>query len=251
MVTVLVDNTHKEDVNVRRTDDDGFSEFGRSCAGAGITLETISNVKDISLDRLRRGAVLMVAFPKARFSKAEYGVIHAFVHGGGGLLLTGEWGNIHNSADTLNDLSKPYGLTFNADRIADKVSAHHREIKFGKDVVGTEVVPQFPRIRDFRKHPITHGIREVGHFSGCSIGAPDSAALAWSSPTAFGDLNADAELDPGEKQGFLVTAAVTHDNGGRVVAVGDTSLLLNKHFASGDNGRYLVNILLWLAKALG
>jgi len=160
--------------------------------------------------------------------------------------MTGEWGNINENADILNDLSYHFKIKFNKDRIADSVESFEKEIKVFDEIIKGERAPHFPKIKDFADHPINEGVTEIGHFSGCSLDAPEQSALAWSSATSFGDVDGDGELDPGEVVGHLITAAHPHTKGGRIVAYGDTSILTTRYIHKADSKRFVINTVLWL-----
>jgi len=250
MPVVLFDGIHECNVALRDEGDEGLSRLAGDLKMEGFTLRTASDPEGLALESLRGIDVLVVLFPKRPFGRAETKAVQSFVHNGGGLLLTAEWGNISNNASSLNQLTAPWGLTFNSDRIADPTESFERPLTFEGQRVGSEKVPQFPRITVFSPHPITKGIAEVGHFSGCSLEGPEGTSLAWSSPSSFADMDGDALKAAEERRGPLITSVFSPERGGRVVGIGDTSMLTNLHYAQSDNAQFLCRIFSWLAGTL-
>ena len=250
MATMLVDLTHNEGIEPNFHGDDGLSIMIKALEDAGIVVGRISRRSEFSFDHFKAADVLMIAYPTERFTEKEIENVIDYVHSGGSLFLTAEWGNLKENVDYLNAISNHFGIFFNKDRIADSKESFEEEIKMFDEVIKREPRPQFPRITEFAIHPINDGIEEIGHFSGCSLKAPEDSALAWSSPTSFGDEDADSELDPGEVVGHLITAAHPHSNGGRVVAYGDTSIITNKYINRADSKLFVINTVKWLCKLI-
>lgn len=250
MPTILVDLTHSEEVRLDFTGDDGLTALKNALEAAGIVVGKIAKRADFNMDHFKAADVLMLPFPTARFTGKEIENIVDFVESGGSLLMTGEWGNIKENADILNEVGAHFNIEFNKDRIADSMDAYEEETKIFSEVIRREPASHFPRIRDFAEHPITDGVEEIGHFSGCSLKAPVDSALAWSSGTSFSDEDADGELDPDEKVGHLITAAHPHSKGGRIVAYGDTSILTNKYIHRGDSKVFILNTIKWLCHVI-
>jgi hypothetical protein len=241
MPSLLIDLTHGEEIQPDFTGDNGLSAFKSALYSAGVIVGKISKRPDFNIDHFRAADVLMIAFPTVSFTPFEVENVINFVERGGSLFMTGEWGNIKRNAEILNELSAPFRIKFNMDRIADSVESFEEEVRLFDEVIKWDKAPHFPKITEFADHPINEGVSEIGHFSGCSLDAPDESALAWSSATSFGDIDADGELDPGEKVGHLITAAHPHTKGGRIVAYGDTSILTNKYIKV-----FVINTVLWL-----
>lgn len=250
MPTMIIDLTHDEGIRPTFSGDDGLTILITALEEQGIVVHRMSKRSEFNVDHFQETDVLMIAYPRDRFTEKEIENVVDFVEGGGSLFMTAEWGNLKQNADILNTISKKFGITFNGDRIADTKESFEEEIKLFDEVIKREHMPQFPRITDFADHPINQGVEVIGHFSGCSIHAPDESALAWSSPTSFGDENANSNLDPGEVVGHLITAAHPHSNGGRIVAYGDTSILTNKYINRADSKVFVVNTVKWLCKMI-
>ena len=241
---ILFDETHNENTKIQDTGPEGLSTFANILNEKGFEIKTIS---DTLLKHLDTAHMLWIAFPSMRFTGEEVVGIKEFVENGGGLLLIGEWGNLYDNADILNKLSKEFGITFNADRVTDAAHAFTKNVEFMGEVIDKKKVPQFVKISNFRKHPVTEGIKQIVYFAGCSLDAPPKKILAWSNPTSFGDLDADRELDVGELKGTLAVACGTIYEKGKVVCIGDSSLVGNKYLSHGDNKKFMLNVCRWLS----
>lgn len=249
--TILFDQTHDEISRIDDPRDEGISVFAGMLAKEGYDTGKIGLPENFSARVLRKADLLCIFYPGRAFLAREVDAVLSFVREGGGLLLSGEWGNLRGNAVTLNAISGHYGIHFNEDRITDTRNIYEEDVKVLDQVVGRRKEPQVARITQFARHPVTKGLKEVIHISGCSLRAPQECILAWSDEFAFGDLDADSELDPGEAVGSLATAAHPNTNaGGRMVCLGDTSILTNKYIARLDNRKFLVNVVRWLVKDL-
>jgi hypothetical protein len=250
MAKVLFDNAHGENSMLEDSGAGSFSKFSSLIAKEGYKVGEIHDEKDFTLATLKGAEVLVISFPSKKFSNRDVEAILQYVEGGGGLLLTGEWGNLHGNADILNTVSQSFKVMFNKDRITDTRHVHEEPVTVLGHRTGTRKVPTYALIRKFTLHPITHEVKEVGHISGCSLSAPKYTVLAWSDEQSFADLDGDGELDPDEIVGSFATAVSPDLKKGRVVCLGDTSILTNQYFEQMDNRKFILNILHWLSKKL-
>ncbi len=250
MARLLFDDSHGENLDLEEGSGSSLSKLARALRGAGHSVNLIHREQDFCAATLQGADVLAVAFPSKRFSDKDVGAILAFVERGGGLLLTGEWGNLHGCADILNTVSQSFKVVFNKDRITDQRNVHEEEVRVMGQHVGMRKEPTYAMIRRFSPHPITREIKEVGHISGCSLSAPKHSVLAWSDEQSFSDLDGDGELDPDELVGSFATAVTPELKRGRVVCMGDTSILTDRYFDQADNRPFLQNIVHWLAGKL-
>ncbi|MEW5760161.1 MAG: DUF4350 domain-containing protein [Candidatus Thermoplasmatota archaeon] len=210
----------------------------------GKEVSTIEKIDNINCD------VLAILFPKKNFENDEIKAIFGFLENGGGLLLASEWGNIYGSAEILNKISLRFGIKFNKDRIVDRRDAYERSMKLMGETIGYEKAPQFAKIRTFSKHPITNGIMEIMHISGCSLDGKEENVIARSDLMSFGDVNGNAELDTDEKVCSFPTAIAAVVGNGRAVCIGDTSIATNEYIEMKDNKKFMLNIFSWLGKEI-
>jgi hypothetical protein len=250
MVKIIFDNSHGEDAELEREGENSLSKLALSLRKDKYVLGEIHREQDFTLQTLRNASVVVISFPKKRFSSRTVEAVLNYVEGGGGLLLTGEWGNLHESADILNTLSQSFNVVFNKDRITDQRDVHEEEVRMMGHSVGKRKEPTYATIRKFALHPITNDLHIVGHVSGCSLGAPKYTVLAWSDDQSFADMDMDGELDPDEVVGSFATAVHPDIRTGRVVCLGDTSILTNRYIGQMDNRRFLLNTFAWLAKLM-
>ncbi len=247
MARILFDDSHGENLDLEEGAGSSISKLAKALRGAGHQVNLINREQDFCPATLQGAMILVIAFPSKRFSDRDVAAILAFVERGGGLLLTGEWGNLHGSADILNTVSQCFKVVFNKDRITDQRNVHEEEVRVMGQKVGMRKEPTYAMIRRFNPHPITKEIREVGHISGCSLSAPKHSVLAWSDEQSFADLDGDGELDPDEVVGSFATAVTPELKSGRVVCIGDTSILTDRYFDQADNRPFLLNAVHWLA----
>lgn len=250
MPKLLFDESHGEDLKITSDEPNGISKLINGLKSQGYNIESIYRQSDFKYDVIRDADVLIISFPKIHFSDNEVKTILKFVRDNKGLFLTAEWGNIYENADILNKISQNFGVSFNYDRITDTRDIHEEEVKVLGETIHKEKMPQYAKIKEFSEHPITRGLKQIGYISGCSINAPEYTVLAWSDELSFGDLNGDAELDPEEIIGSFATAVQPTTRSGRVVCIGDTSILTNKYIDHYDNKKFILNIINWLSKRI-
>ena len=251
MVRILFDDAHGENLVLEESaGSSSFSRLVKALKNARYTVGVIHREQDFGPSTLKGAGALIIAFPSKKFSNRDAGALLSFVEGGGGLMLTGEWGNLHSCADILNTVSQCFRVVFNKDRITDTRNIHEEEVRVMGQKVGMRKEPTYAMIRRFNPHPITRDVKEVGHISGCSLSAPKSSVLAWSDEQSFADLDGDGELDEDELVGSFATAVSSDLSVGRVVCLGDTSILTDRYFDQADNRRFILNAVHWLAKAL-
>ena len=251
MARILFDDSHGENLVLEETaGSSSFSKLVKALRKARHTVGVIHREQDFVPPTLKGAAALIVAFPSKKFSDRDVAAMLSFVEGGGGLMLTGEWGNLHGCADILNTVSQCFRVVFNKDRITDTRNIHEEEVRVMGSKVGMRKDPTYAMIRRFNPHPITRDVREVGHISGCSLSAPKNSVLAWSDEQSFADLDGDGELDEDELVGSFATAVSSDINAGRVVCLGDTSILTDRYFDHADNRRFLLNSIHWLTGSL-
>lgn len=177
---------------------------------------------EITKKALNNCKILIIAKPFAtRFSKeTEIPVIKDFIKNGGGLFLlhneTGDYGNKTN----LNDLSEIFGITFD-----DGLIGNHDDFKSGWLTR--------PTINEFKKHPITKGVKNIWYW-GCGV-------------TGGTPIAGVCDIDATKNK---VAIAATEYENGKVVCIGSPWLFINdeRYYSPYyyDEFQLGLNIISWL-----
>lgn len=224
---------------------DGLTSLASLLEGEDHVLEVIQ--KEFNIAESLPWDVIIIPFPKNKFSVEEMMALQAHLRDGKSVLLLAEWGDLFGHVDYLNELTIPFGIEIQKDRVTDHESHVTKRVELGGVVLGEEPVPHFVRVKNFAEHPVTQGVEELIYFSGSSLRVSDGAiALATTSASSFGDLDLDSKLDEGEVQGELPIAAVS-EMGGRLLVIGDSNIAANGYIQQGDNLRFVKQAIEWLA----
>lgn len=246
MLKVVFDGVHRSDISLGASER-GMSKFVALIRDAGYEPSMISSDFAEELSFLPPRTVIWIHRPNIEFSEEDLDAISDFLFNGGSLLINSEWGNLDNSSENLNILLRRLGLLqyFRFDKLVDEynpiLTAANNNEKENLD---------FIEIKGFAQHPITEGLGKIGYYSGCSIESDWDNALAWSSAESFSDLNGNMELDGTEEFGEKVVAFFDTFENGRIIGIGDSSLIENQYFNDFDNSKFLVNCVLWLSRSL-
>jgi len=233
----FIDRCEKEDIMASTAN--GVTVLTELLRCRGWEVEKYQGTVDSNV--LEEADVIIVAYPTESFSGDEIEAMLKFVNEGGGIFLVGEWGNVHENADTLNTIAHNFSIAFNGDRICDPTYYIRKGLK-GK----VFDVPVF----NLRPHAITEGVKSFRIVSACSLTAPYDNIIAWGSQESFSDLDFDSELDAFETGQYVPVFAVATYGNGRVAAVGDLSWLSNEYIINMGNAQLALNTLSWLIKRL-
>lgn len=182
-------------------------------ASDGIHCETVEPGEDLAA-ALQESDVFVVINCAHVWSDAELAAVHAFVDGGGGLLVLCDHTDVFGQMEPINSLLRPYdiGLAFD--------SAY--PIGPSWEASATTTNPSYGDVL-------------AGHAIGCSLVVGPRARRVVTAPWAFsdrGDRNnhmgsylGNYRLDDGERLGGVVLAADARSGSGRVLVLGDTSAL--------------------------
>jgi hypothetical protein len=237
------DEHHMEN-SVANPDSDGFSILAERLEAAGHRVDRIET--ELPTQEPLPWDVLVIPFPKKPFSAEESLALHEHLRSGKGLLLLAEWGDLFDHVDHLNELTSPYGIQIQRDRVTDLTEHLTQEVRLGGVVLDEQATLHFVKIRTFTDHPVTEGLEEIIYFSGCSLRAVEPAVvLASTEESSFGDLDLDQRLGEGESQGSL-PVAVASEAAGRLVVVGDCNIAANGYIEEGDNMRFVMQTMEWL-----
>lgn len=242
---ILFDEIHDEGISIEDEGVSGFSSFAQELRDLGY--EVKKSGKSLQED-LENAKVMVLAVPQKEFKEEERSIIINFVKNGGGLLLIGEWGNLHLVADCLNSISDQFGVKFRNDRLTDFDACYDRDAEIMKDVLGAGKMAYLLKLFDFEAHPITKNIRSIGYLAGCTLDTDEKSALVRSDETCFADRKRIDEFQQiSEMSGPFIVAAFKEFERGRVVCSGDSSTFSNRFLGTEDNKRFGMQILKWLS----
>ena len=236
MVRIVFDEGHKDSLRTKSTGKNGLSILTNllnnndfSVSATVLSLETAIKSADI----------FVISFPCRNFNASEIDTIKTFIKNGGGLLILGEWASTGIPAtNAVIKLANEFGIRFNMDRIITSA-----------DVSGSKTT-DYIKTNKFANHPITKNIQMIAFAATCSLKVPSTQILAWTPELSFGDSNLNLEWDISEEAGRLGIACFLEFGKGRIVAVGDASFATNEHIETGDNKKFLVNIMQWLGRKI-
>tara|TARA_B100001750_G_scaffold29385_1_gene19843 strand:+ start:170 stop:871 length:702 start_codon:yes stop_codon:yes gene_type:complete len=224
---------------------DGLTSLAAILEDANHKLEIITSEYDIS--QHLPWDVVVIPFPKERFSVEEMMSLQSHLRNGKSVLLLAEWGDLFGHVDYLNEFTKPFGIEIQKDRVTDHQENITQKVELGGVILGEEEIPHYVRVNNFSSHPITSGIEELIYFSGCSLRVSEPAvSVASTSASSFGDLDLDSELDDDEIQGELTIAAAS-EMSGRLFVIGDSNIAANGYIEQGDNLVFMQRVIDWLA----
>jgi len=189
---VLFDEGHAQTAgNADWTVNGGFSDFADAFKDAGCT---VKSVKSLTPDVLRGASVVVLPEPNSAYTPTEEKAIVDFVNNGGALYAIGD----HNNSDRNGDGIDSVGVL---NRFLPKLGLQ-LEIRYFTEA---------PAGGEYRKTPLTQGVRAVGTWGGTSVRCL--------SDSAEGHIFFSAK----NGGGAFIATAIVGTKGGRVIAMGDSS----------------------------
>lgn len=257
---VVIDEAHGD----FHTASGRYKPFADLLAADGYAVE--AGTAAFSAEDLAGVDVLVIANPDASagpaIGPAEIEAVHAWVEGGGALLLVADHAPFGASAEAL---AGRFGVAMGKGWVYDR----------GQDKEALTTQPVFSRANGLLgEHPITRGVGKVRTFTGQSLSVPPGAtgllvlgAHAREAPDRAALRQARAALragaapaDPsvaGKAQGLAMEAGA-----GRVVVLGEAGMLSAQVLQTGgralrfgmntpgyDNERFARNVMRWLSRA--
>jgi uncharacterized membrane protein len=229
-MAILYDESHKE-----ASFEKYYSDLHRHLTKSGETVDIFKN-GPITAEALNGYTVLVISFPQKKFQTAEINCIKDFVEKGGGIFLVGEEWNFNNFKDYLNSISKKFNITFNSDEILDPknrvLDSPHR------------IGDYYFTLRTFSDHPIVEGLDEFVIYGGCSLKLNgEGDIIVKGSEYCY---SSEGYYKAGE---FPPVLASIQSGKGKVVCLGDGSLLRDSFIQEGNNKQLTLNIISWLTTA--
>jgi len=247
MARIIFDEMHNDEVLLEGQDESGLTLLAERLRDKGH--ETVAVTGELH-DSLEGAKVLSICYPKKPYSEEEKSAVRAFVEGGGRLFLAAEWGNLDSNAEHLNSLLEGLPVSFQFDRVIDRLDHFTEEVRIDDDTVGMKKIPQFIKIHRFNPegHNFVHNVKEIYFFSGCSIDSPEANRVAWSSQGSFSDREGDSQWKEGEKVESKTVAAEFAVGEGHVFLIGDTSIFSNQYIDLADDMQFILNVFDWLTE---
>lgn len=178
------------------------------------------------------GTVAVVLSPDRAYGPAAAAGVREFVRSGGTLVVAEDFGP-HG-----NELLAAVGASARVDGalLRDERSAYR-----------TPVMPVATGVAD---HPLTAGVKQLTLNHGTAVRPNGATVLASTSTVAYRDADRDGVPDPGEEPGPHPVATVERVGEGRVVVLGDPSLLINAMLDRPGNRRLAANLFSGSDRAL-
>jgi uncharacterized membrane protein len=219
-MTILYDESHGEP-NL----EEYYSGFSRYMTSKGFRIDVLHDSKLLK-ERLDNFKVFMVSFPQEKFSNEDIKKIVNFVGEGGGLFLVGEEGDFGGFKSILNSISENFGITFNDDEVHDPTDS---------------IAESYSIIHTMEEHPIIKGVSKFVVYGGCSLNVSGQAKVV-----ASGDDDTYSTKGYYKAGEYPPVLAVSEYLKGRVVCIGDGSLLRNRFINEYYNKQLGLNIIEWL-----
>jgi PKD repeat protein len=185
---------------------------------------------------------------------AEAAALVQFVNLGKSLFLVGELGRASWSGkwrESLNRIAGNFGITFNNNMLCS--SANHLSNPADPDG-GVDL----PIIKDISSRLLGEGVGQFSIFWGSSVGVKSPArAVARSDASSWRDTDCtwnfvinewECAQDPDQPSGVYPVLAAAESGAGRILAIGDSSWMMNGWIDYTDNLQLAKNIFAWLAR---
>jgi uncharacterized membrane protein len=231
-LSILYDESHKD-----ASFDGYYSDLSRFLGGKGERVDILRN-PPITKSSLKNYEVFVISFPQESFQVKEINAIVEFVEKGGGLFLIGEEWNFNYFKNNLNAISTRFKVKFNDDEVLDpKNIVLDSNDRFGDNYFA---------IRELSDHQITRGLNEVIFYGGCSLKLNGTSTVL----VKGGEYSYSSEgyYKPGE---FPPIVAIVNHGKGKVVCLGDGSILRDTFINEGNNKQLILNIIDWLSNING
>lgn len=178
----------------------------------------------------------------------EVAAIHQYVEEGGSALIMGEHNNAYDNMEVLRPLLEKWGV-----ELVDAYASEPGRGRYAMDVGGYMLMS-----RKFEKHFVTDGVRMISWSGGAPFTRESKGGIAFLSDKGYIDRgnyvtkkprnHSNHVVDKGEYQGPGIPLVVALEVGkGRVIVVGDHNMFGTQWLGVGDNYRFTMNAMQWLA----
>ncbi len=242
MVRVLFDETHSESWSVSRAraaqmnpDDPDASSYEKAAKALEARDFVITRNLEHPLhsELLHQTDILVLLHPcdakwekttsggSPRLTSRELRDVREFVHNGGSLIVVTEYEH-EKYGDNLNELLKPFGMTFENTTVSDRSACHHDNATW------------FFGVPDPAASDLAHFVHKACFYRAGSCRLSGDARAVWRS---------SAQAHPAD----AVLMARTVVGEGRVLALADSSLFGDAHFDEFNHRQLWLNVCYWAA----
>jgi hypothetical protein len=203
---------------------DGASDLRAIGTDAGADVEIVRNVTAYR-DHEANETVAVILSPDRDYTQEEREQLGTFVREGGTLLVAEDFGT------RGNDLLAGVGASarFDGGLLRDEREYYR--------------APALPEATNVSEQPLTDGVGSLALNYGTPVQPGEATVLVSTSEFGYVDRNRNGELDDAETLGSYPVATVESVGEGRVIAVGDPSLLINAMVERPGNRAFATNVL--------
>jgi hypothetical protein len=188
-----------------------------SSQGKIVILDSLANLPSVG-----KGSAFLVV-PYVQFRDAELEQIKSYVSTGGTLVLLDDYGFGNQVLASLG-----LNMKFTGQSLLDPVFDYNSK--------------WLPKITDFTTTPLSTNISSIVFNHATALNTTSAiSVVAYSSSFSFLDLNSNGNWDSDEPNGPFPVAAYTKMDQGAVVAVADSSLIINSMLNVDDNLHFIKN----------
>jgi len=203
---------------------DGASDLRGVATDAGAEVDLIRNTSAYD-GADPNDTVAVVLSPDRPYTPGEYARLRSFVRAGGTILVAEDFGPGGNGLlEALNASAR-----FDGGPLRDERNYYR--------------APALPEAGNVSDHPLTDGVETLTLNYGTPVEPGNATVLVRTSEYGYVDRNRNEDLDDSETLRSYPVATVEPVGEGRVVAVGDPSLLINAMIDREGNRAFATNVL--------
>jgi len=164
----------------------------------------------------------LISIPYLHFSADELEKIYSFIESGGTLLLADDYGYGNQVLEYLGTT-----IRFDGKPVLDQLFCYKNQ--------WLPKVVEFSQPGDFQYIILNHGtvLQNV----------TTSQTIAWTTESSYVDTNENLVWNEGETRGRLPVAAETNIGRGKLIIIGDPSLMINAMINRADNFAFISQLL--------
>jgi hypothetical protein len=203
---------------------DGASDLRAVGTDAGAEVEIVRNVSAYR-EYEPNETVAVILSPDRPYTPGERDRLRSFVRTGGTLLVAEDFGT--NGSDLLAGVGA--SARFDGGLLRDERTYYR--------------APALPEADNVSDHPLTEGVDSLTLNYGTPVEPDGATVLVRTSEFGYVDRNRNGDLDDDETLRSYPVATVESVGEGRVIAVGDPSLLINAMIERPGNRAFAANVV--------